>query len=505
MDNFGVRDVVTDPPCGEGDLGHPLPDSPYAVSVALPHWEHVIGYEEGAPKVLDKLRTGYPRFFVPRIVRQLEIQCLSEIGAGSDELCSIYPDEITAERCAGYIRERTDGWPVRTERLHDKGVVAVVFPAQIHRVAADYWRYCGEGISARHATFLLGQGECRQGEGLDARAELRDGIAKDCGQGSQDVFLFSSGMAAVSAVHRALNAFAPGMRSVQFDFPYVDVLRTQREMGDGNVFFPIGDADALRELRQLVESDSPPCGVYCELPSNPLLRSVDLPAIAEITRPFGIPIVVDDTVATNLNVDVFEYADIVTTSLTKYYSGKGDVLAGAVTVNEASPLSAKFRVALADGNGDKSLWDEDAITLLENSRDYHQRMERINETTPRLVNWLETHPAVERIWYPAGETRQCYDMVRRPGGGYSGLLSLLLRDAGNNSAKFYDALEICKGPSLGTNFSLACPYMFLAHYQELDWCESLGLSRWLIRVSVGLEDFTDLRDRLERAFAAIGH
>jgi cystathionine gamma-synthase len=502
MDKLGVRNVMTNPPCLEQDLGHPLPDTPYAVSVSLPHWKHVIGYEEGNPEVIEKLRTGYPRFFVPRLVRQLETACLSEIGAKSDELCSIYPDEGSAARCVGYIKDRTDGWPVRAESLQGKDVFAVVFPEKIHQVASDYWRYCGEGISGRQAAFLLGQGECREQEGSDARQELRCRIAGDCGQESEDTFLFPSGMAAVSAVQRVLNVLAPGKRSVQFDFPYVDVLRTQRELGAGSIFFPVGDSDAIAELRQLVESGEPPCGVYCELPSNPLLRSVDLAAVSEITRLLGVPLVVDDTVATNINVDVFEYADLVTTSLTKYYSGKGDVLAGAITLNNSSPLSTRLRKALADESSER-LWDEDAVALLENSRDYHHRMERINETAPRLVEWLGNHPAVERVWYPTGETRQSYDLVRRTGGGYSGLFSLLLKDAAHHSAVFYDALGICKGPSLGANFSLACPYMLLAHYQELDWCENLGLSRWLLRVSVGLEDFNDLRDRFEAAFAKL--
>lgn len=503
MDKPGVRNVMIDPPCLERDLGHPLPDTPYAVSVSLPHWKHVVGYEEGDPGVVDKLRTGYPRFFVPRLVRQLEIKCLSDTGASPDELCRVYPDEGSAARCVEYIRERTDGWPVRAESFHGEDCFAVVFPQEILQVASDYWRYCGEGISGRQAAFLLGQIECDRQEGNDARVELRERMAADCGQQGEDVFLFPSGMAAVSAIQRGLNAFAPGRPSVQFDFPYVDVLRAQRELGSGNVFFPVGDADALVELRQMVEGGEPPCGVYCELPSNPLLRSVDLAAISDITRPFGVPLVVDDTVATNVNVDVFEYADLVTTSLTKYYSGKGDVLAGAIILNSSSPLYTGLRGVLADANSG-SLWDGDAVALLENSQDYRQRMERINETTPRLVEWLENHPAVEHVWYPTGETRQCYDLVRRKGGGYSGLFSLLLKDAGHNSPGFYNALGICKGPSLGANFSLVCPYMLLAHYQELDWCEDLGLSRWLIRVSVGLEDFADLRDRLEKAFAAIG-
>jgi cystathionine gamma-synthase len=502
MEKFGVHDVMADPPWRGRDLGRPLPDTPYAVSVSLPNWRHVIGYEEGDAEVVDKLQTGYPRFFVPRIVRQLERECLSKIGAASDELCNIYPNRAAAERCAHYIRERTDGGPVRTEPVHQEQAVAVVFPEKILQVAIDYWRYCGEGISGRHACFLMERGQCRQQEGIAARAELRARMAVDSGQNKEDVFLFPSGMAAVSAVQRVLNILAPGRRSVQLDFPYVDVLRTQRELGAGNVFFPIGDTRALAELRRLIESNDPPCGVYCELPSNPLLRSVDLPAISEITRRCGIPLVVDDTVATNLNVDVFQYADLVTTSLTKYFSGKGDVLAGSITVNNSSLLAEELRETLIDHSGE-NLWDEDAISLLENSSDYHQRMERINETTPRLVAWLENHPAIDRIWYPTGETRSCYDAVRRSGGGYSGLFSLLLKNADKTSARFYDSLEICKGPSLGANFSLACPYMLLAHYHELEWCEGLGLSRWLVRVSIGLEDFDDLRLRLEKALSLI--
>ena len=180
------------------------------------------------------------------------------------------------------------------------------------------------------------------------------------------------------------------------------------------------------------------------------------------------------------------------------------MLAGAIILNNSSPFVDRLRNALVNENGN-GLWDGDAIALLENSRDYHNRMQRVNETAPKLVSWLEEHPAVERVWYPTGETRACYDQVRRSGGGYSGLFSLLLKDAEIKSPVFYDALRICKGPSLGANFSLACPYMLLAHYQELDWCEGLGISRWLLRVSVGLEGFNELRSRIESGFAAIGH
>ena len=62
--------------------------------------------------------------------------------------------------------------------------------------------------------------------------------------------------------------------------------------------------------------------------------------------------------------------------------------------------------------------------------------------------------------------------------------------------------RVTKGPSLGTNYTLACPYTLLAHYPELDWAESCGVSRWLVRVSVGLEQAADLIERFDQALAA---
>ena len=76
-----------------------------------------------------------------------------------------------------------------------------------------------------------------------------------------------------------------------------------------------------------------------------------------------------------------------------------------------------------------------------------------------------------------------------------------LADAGARLA-CYDALPLAKGPSLGTNFTLVCPYTLLAHYEELDWAESCGVPRHLIRVSAGLEPLGDLVARFERALAA---
>ena len=88
-------------------------------------------------------------------------------------------------------------------------------------------------------------------------------------------------------------------------------------------------------------------------------------------------------------------------------------------------------------------------------------------------------------------------------GGYGGLLSLELEQPAENAPRFYDALRVTKGPNLGTNYTLACPFTILAHYHELDWAGSCGVSRHLIRVSVGREKPEDLIARFESALAEL--
>jgi cystathionine gamma-synthase len=94
---------------------------------------------------------------------------------------------------------------------------------------------------------------------------------------------------------------------------------------------------------------------------------------------------------------------------------------------------------------------------------------------------------VKEIYYPKYTTPDRYLSFASEPVGYGGLFSIVLYTA-EHAQRFYDTLNIYKGPSLGTNFTLACPYTLIAHYTELDWAESFGVSRHLVRVSVGLEE-----------------
>lgn len=473
------------------DLGAPLPPSPHANSVCLPTWRDVCDYEEKNPRVLDRLQAGYPRFVVPPRVAQF-LEVARQRLARSGERCLAYPSERAARRSVAAIR-RWSGYEVRIEPWGDGQVFLVLYPEAAHGWALKYWRHTGDGISSRRAGALL-DGGAGEPDGRASLAAVRARIATLMEVPEACVLLFPSGMAALYTAHRAVTARRPGARSVQFGFPYVDTLKIQQELGPGCIFLPFGRAAELPDLAAALAAE-PVSGIFCEVPSNPLLGSPDLQALSGLAAPRGVPVVVDDTISTYANVNPLPACDLLVTSLTKFFTGRGDVMAGAIVWNPRRPLAESLQAALS-AEYEEVIWGGDAQVMDAYSVDFVERMRKTNATTEDLALWLREHPAVEEVYYPLFRDRAQYDAFKRPGGGYSGLFSLLLKDAARTSAPFFDSLRISKGPNLGTTFSLACPFTLLAHYDELDWAERCGVSRHLIRFSIGLEDLPDLQARL---------
>ena len=499
-----MRDLITEPMWRPEELGLPIPDSDHAVSVAMPLWEHVIGYEEKVPQVIEKLQCGYPRFLLhPEVVR-LNTMAGDRL-AGEGECSVVFPSTSAAERCATYVSERF-GIGSREEAFGWEQLTVVTLPEKGKEAALKFWRFGGEIVSSRMAAAALAADETSASKevadaGLIAKGNLRQRLAKLSGQAEQDVFLFSCGMAGIFAVQRVASGQLSGSKSAQLEFPYVDALKVQKEFGPGVHEYLGGSVNPIAGLKECMEAEKL-SAIYTEVPSNPLLRTADLPAVAELTRQHGVPLVIDDTVGTVVNVDSFRFADVVTTSLTKYFSGIGDVMGGAVIVNQESSCADWLREGLHRESGD-DLWAEDAIVLEQNSRDFVERMKLINQTAELVVDHLSGRPKVAEVWYPRERSRREFDKVRRENGGFGGLFSILLKDVEKTAPAFYDALKVCKGPSLGANYTLACPYTLLAHYDELDWAESWNVKRDLIRISVGLEDAEDLIQRLDAAFEVI--
>ncbi len=495
-----MRDLLTNPMCHVEDLGWPIPPSPYGVSVCLPLWKHVIGYEEKDPEVVSKFQSGYPRFFVPPAIASLNAAVESEY-AKPGERALVFPRRIHAERCADFVR-RHGGGPVRLETFSAEALGVAIFPSASYDIARRYWRFCGEIVSCRQSEAALGRAAdvVSEAEGERARQVIKERLAGITGQRAEDIFLFPSGMAANFAVLRMLTALFPGRKTVQLDFPYVDVLKLQEHFGSGAHFLPFNDDGDYAKLQSLIKSE-PLAGIFAELPSNPLMKCVDLRRVTEMLflHEKDVPLIVDDTVATCVNVDAFLLADLVTTSLTKAFSGVGDVLAGCVIVNSDSPHRDDF-AAFLQAHHDNELWRGDAEALERNSRDFVVRVKLMSRNSIALYEFLSAHPAVEKVFHSIEDKSGIYGHLQREDGGHGCLLSFVLKDKAKTPA-VYDAMQFCKGPSLGTNFTLVCPYTMLAHYDELDWAESCGVNRMLLRVSCGLEPAEVIIVRMKNALA----
>ncbi len=473
-----VRDLLANPAWQEEDLGCPLPDSAHACSVCLPTWDAVIGYEEGRERVTRRLRTGYPRFFKHPTVQRLFETARVEIASDGEEVL-ILPTKASAQRAQRWLERQTES-AVRSTSYY--GFQCLVFPEKAKSAADAYWRFSGEGISSREAQDYL-DGNLREGSKSHL---LSRAIAKLNGGEADHTCIFASGISAGLAALRALPGLREGKKTLQIEFPYVDTLKIQDRFGNGVVYLNDASGESFDEALQRIRSGEF-AGVFSEIPSNPLLKTIDIKRVADACQSSRTPLVLDDSSTGPLNVDVLPFADILTSSLTKWVSGAGDVMAGAATVRADSPLAKDLLHSIStDAEDCAPLYISDAEVLLSNLKGYAKRNALVNENALELVSFLNNHPAIASVWHPSMVQTARYDAIKRKNGGYGGLLSIILTQP-KRAPKIYDTLQLSKGPSFGTPFTLVCPYTMLAHYTELAWTEDCGVPASLLRISVGLE------------------
>lgn len=579
-----IRDIPTKV------VGEAIPNVAHAVSVSLPTWEATVGYEEGEDWVVQKMSSGYPRFFIHPIIQTLALKIEQKYGR-TNEKAMIFPSYIIAKRCRQFIYEKSDKKPaVRLLQLSTPGpkseeekstVVAtsigvVFFPVSVASLAKNYWQHAGEGISSRLAEYLLGTlfdestatshsikfnpvnlgatksefqakriqalspglggKKARKDESMKeselfidqkfgrildlkfadaAKIALRKRLAgnlevslkeaqSDAHQGVhvsyEDVYLFPSGMASIFNAHHALLSSEEPKKSVCFGFPYVDTLNILKKFGPGVHFLGLGDDASLDELERNLESgEYDIMALFCECPSNPLLKTPNLKRIRKLADKYEFAVVVDDTIGNIVNIHVFPFADMIATSLTKIFSGDSNVMGGSLILNPHAPKYNTLKDYF-NKNFEDTFWAQDALVMERNSRDYVTRAAKVNENSLAIVKFLQECPLISKVYYPSIiESKKYYDELKAPNGGYGGLISFLFEDS-SDAVTFFNAMNFNKGPSLGTNFTLASPYTILAHYQELDEVEKWEVDRNLIRISVGIEDKEDVLQVMKDSF-----
>jgi cystathionine gamma-synthase len=455
------------------------------VSVALPRWQDVVGYEEKKPEVMTRLSSGYPRFVVHPLVQELARYL------GDEEPCLPFPSLRVSELATEFVRRAgAEAKPVSRGTLH-----GVVTTATGYTVLRSFWQHAGLIVSSRQAEAHLA-GRQPSSDGQEIRRSLRRQLAAwyDCAE--DDVFLAPTGMASVFAAVQAVQSWTPGKRTAQLGFPYVDTFKLQQKLGGGGIL--LHDLTDIHNQLESLLGREPLAGCFCEIPGNPLLSSINLRQVSPVLRRHRVPLVVDDVVATPVNIELGAHADLIATSLTKFVVGTGDAMGGALVCNPRSPFYLELK-AIIRAHHEELLWCEDALVLERQAPSFPERMRQHNRSGLLVAERLRAHPGVERVWYPKWECSEAYEAVRRPDGGWGALLAFLPCKADVHSPAFYDRLQLAKGPSLGTVFTLACPFTLLAHYTELDWAEACGVSRHLIRLSVGLEDPEELWNRLAQA------
>ena len=487
-----MRDLLANPAWQEEDLGVPLPDSTHACSVCLPTWDAVVGYEEGREKIIRRLRTGYPRFFKHPTVERLIENARAELASDGENVL-ILPTRLSAQRAHRWL-ERLAETAIRSTSYN--GFQALIFPSKAKTLADQYWRFSGEGVSSRQAQDYL-DGSLREGSKSHL---LSRAIAKLNGGEEEKTFIFSSGISAALAALRALPGLREGKKTLQLEFPYVDSLKIQERFGSGVVYLNEAEGESFDEALQRIRAGEF-AGVFAEIPSNPLLRTIDLKRVSEACRSSQTPLVLDDSATGPLNVDVLPFADILTSSLTKWVSGAGDVMAGAASISADSPLAEALTESIsADAAECAPLYIADAEVLLSNLKGYAKRNTTTNSNALALVDFLKKHPAVKNVWHPSVTHTEQYESVMRKNRRHGGLISIALTNP-KKAPKVYDSLKLSKGPSFGTPFTLVCPYTLLAHYQELAWTEDCGVPKNLIRISVGLEPAETIIAAFQKALA----
>ena len=489
---MSTRDLLIDP-CWQGhDLGQPLPDSTHAVSVALPRWSDVIAYEENDPACRNQLRAVYPRFGFHPLVAELALKALRHVNAPADSKAWPYPTGAAAKAAREHCLRCQPNAQASIEVVN--GLHCLITDSTASPSAKAFWQHAGLGASSRQAAIALGhEASPAQSAGDQARGRIQERLAAIYGCPQGQISLHPSGMAALHSALNLVSALHPGRPTLQVGFPYVDVLKLPQVVFAGAELLTDSSPEAVAASLDRLN----PAAVVVELPSNPLLQCVDLITVAELAHQRGIPVIADDTIGSGLNIDALPFSDLVFSSLTKSFAGRGDVLAGTLVVSPSSPWRGTF--CTGSSVAPSGLGDADAICLEEASRDVHARIPRLNAHCSALVARLRRHPAVKQVLHP--DRCPTFQALMRSGAGHGCLLSFELHGGTPKAQRVYDALAVSKGPSLGTHFTLCCPYVLLAHYNELDWAASCGVPSHLLRVSVGLEDPDQLWQRFERALA----
>ncbi|ALQ38139.1 methionine gamma-lyase [Fusobacterium hwasookii] len=245
--------------------------------------------------------------------------------------------------------------------------------------------------------------------------------------------------------------------------------------------------------------------VYLETPANPNLKIVDLEALSKLahTNPNTL-VIVDNTFATPYMQKPLKLgADIVVHSVTKYINGHGDVIAGLVITNKELADQIRF-VGLKDMTG-AVLGPQDAYYIIRGMKTFEIRMERHCKNAKKVVEFLNKHSKIERVYYPGLETHPGHEIAKKQMKDFGAMISFELKGGFEAGKTLLNSLKLCSlAVSLGDTETLIQHPASMTHspYTKEER-EAAGITDGLVRLSVGLENVEDIIADLEQGLEKI--
>lgn len=243
--------------------------------------------------------------------------------------------------------------------------------------------------------------------------------------------------------------------------------------------------------------------IWVESPTNPLLKLVDLAAIAAIAKKHSLITVCDNTFCSPWVQRPLDHGiDVVMHSTTKYLNGHSDVVGGVAVVAEGRDQIRDKMTFLQNAVGSVA-GPFDSFLVLRALKTLPVRMERHCANAQRIAEFLETHPKIEKVYYPGLKSHPQHDLASRQMHGYGGMVTAVIKGGLDDARRFLERCELfALAESLGGVESLIEHPAIMTHASVPKAIrEALGISDGLVRLSVGIEDCDDLLAELETALA----
>ena len=318
-------------------------------------------------------------------------------------------------------------------------------------------------------------------------------------EGGKYALAMSSGCACTSAI---INMIKSGEHVICIDDVYGGTQRIFRKIMslNYNIDFSFVQMDDMEDVKK--ELNPKTRLVWVESPTNPTLKVTDINALVKLVKEYNkdIIIVVDNTFLSPYNYRPLEHgADIAYESATKYLGGHSDLVMGVVSTNSAE-IHEKLAFILKTNGACPSPFD--SYMLIRGIKTLHLRVERINFNALKIAQYLESHPKIEKVNYSGLESSKYYEVAKKNGyKGHGGIVSFYLKANKEESIQFFKNCKVFTlAESLGAVESLIEHPASMTHASiPKELREKSGVLDSLLRLSVGIEDESDLIEDLRQA------